>query len=418
MRTERQTTGVTSGRIPIESASALRKILRSYYHDLWAASNDSKRKVAWVTSVGPVELVRAFGFETYFPENHGALLGATRDAARYIPRAVSSGYSPDICAYLTADIGANLAQKTPLQEAYDIPGVPRPDILIYSTNQCRDVCDWWKYYGRKLNVPVLGIHPPNMLEEVESRHLVMVQEEHERLVSELSKISGRTLDRGYLKEVVTLSQSASILWRDILNLGQHLPSPHTFFDGVIHMAPIVVMRGTEEAINYYELLKAEMTGRVERGVAAVPGERLRIYWEGMPIWGALRELSTLFFDLKAAVVASTYCNTWAFDKLDPNNIEESMSRVYTELFINRTDDVKMRILKGLIKEFAIDGVVFHDCKTCPNNTNSRYGMPERLYEEIGIPTVVVGADVADIRLYSPDQVRTTLEGFVEQLSEV
>jgi benzoyl-CoA reductase/2-hydroxyglutaryl-CoA dehydratase subunit BcrC/BadD/HgdB len=407
----------SAGRIAIESAPDLRKLLAEYYLDLHEAQKDPKRKIAWVSSVGPVELLRAYGFEVYFPENHGALLGATRNSARYIPKAVAQGYSPDICSYLTADIGAHLSGKSPLQDAYGIEGVPRPDVLVYSTNQCRDVGDWWAYYAREYKVPLLGIHPPHLLDEIEDRHLQMVHGEHERVSQELQKISGRSLDQGYLKEIVELSRQASILWREILNLASNRPSPHTFFDAVIHMAPIVVLRGKQETIDYYNLLKAEMMARVEKKVGAVPKERLRIYWEGMPIWGALRELSTLFFDLNTAVVASTYCNTWAFDKLDPANIDESMARVYTELFINRTDSIKMEILRKLVDDFTIDGVVFHDCKTCPNNSNCRYGMPDRLLDEYGVANVTIGADVSDLRLYSPDQVRTTLEGFIEQLSE-
>lgn len=405
------------GRVAIESAAKLKSLLRDYFLDLHEAEKNPRRKIAWVSSVGPVELLRAYGFDVYFPENHGALLGATRNSARYIPNAVAQGYSPDICSYLTSDIGAFIAGKTPLQDAYGIPSIPKPDLLVYSTNQCRDVGDWWSYYASKFNVPIVGVHPPHMLDEIEDRHLQMVHGEHEKVAKELERISGRSLDQLELKEIIANSRQASILWREILNLAKHRPSPHTFFDVVIHMAPIVLLRGRQEAIDYYKVLKAEMQERVENDIAAVPGEKLRIYWEGMPIWGALRELSTLFFELETALVASTYCNTWAFDKLDPANPDESMARVYTELFINRTDKVKLDILLELVKEFEIDGVIFHDSKTCPNNSNCRYGMPERLLDEYGIANVTIGADLADLRLYSPDQVRTTLEGFVEQLSE-
>ena len=57
------------------------------------------KKTAWCTSVGPAELLRAFGFEVYFPENHGALMGATRTVIDYIPTAVKYGYSGHVCSY-------------------------------------------------------------------------------------------------------------------------------------------------------------------------------------------------------------------------------------------------------------------------------------------------------------------------------
>ncbi len=404
------------GRVPIQAARTLRGLLRNHFLNLDEAANDPERKVAWLTSVAPVELVRAMGYEVYFPENHGALLGATRTASSLIPHALSRGYSPEICSYLTSDIGSYIAGKTPLQDLYGIPHPPRPDLLVYSTNQCRDVCDWWSFYAREFDVPIVGIHPPHQPDTVTSDHIRAVEAEHAALVRLLEERTGKRLDRDYLKGIVDLSQQAAVLWRDVLNLGQHKPSPITFFDGAIHMAPIVLLRGTQEAVDYYKLLQEELVDRIRNGVAAVPGERLRLYWEGMPIWGALKELSTLFFEKQVAVVASTYCNSWIFDKLDPDNIDETLALVYTEIFINRSESAKTAMLEQFVRDFSIDGIVFHDCKTCPNNTNCRYGMPERLYELSNIPSVVIDGDVVDLRLFSVEQVRTALEGFIEQLS--
>ena len=113
------------GRIPIRAADSLRGLLRTHFLSLDEAASDPERKVAWVSSVAPVELVRAMGYEVYFPENHGALLGATRTASSLIPYALSRGYSPEICSYLTSDIGSHIAGKTPLQDLYGIPHPPR-----------------------------------------------------------------------------------------------------------------------------------------------------------------------------------------------------------------------------------------------------------------------------------------------------
>ena len=59
------------------------------------------------------------------------------------------------------------------------------------------------------------------------------------------------------------------------------------------MGPAVVARGTQEAVDYYRVLLAELEQRVKDGVAAIEGEKHRLYWEGMPIWGKLRPLSDL-----------------------------------------------------------------------------------------------------------------------------
>ncbi|MEM4650186.1 MAG: 2-hydroxyacyl-CoA dehydratase family protein, partial [Candidatus Bathyarchaeia archaeon] len=78
--------------------------------------------------------------------------------------------------------------------------------------------------------------------------------------------------------------------------------------------------------------------------AAVPDERVRIFWDGMPLWGRLRMLSELFKENKTAIVASTYCNSWIFDEFDEKEPLESTALAYTKIFINRSERVKLEIL--------------------------------------------------------------------------
>jgi benzoyl-CoA reductase/2-hydroxyglutaryl-CoA dehydratase subunit BcrC/BadD/HgdB len=239
----------------------------------------------------------------------------------------------------------------------------------------------------------------------------------EALVRPLEKISGRRFDIDRLRETVRLSRQCSDLWKEVLETATVRPSPLTFFDSTIHMAPAVVMRGTQTAIDYYRELLTELKTRIADRVAAVEGERHRLYWEGMPIWGRLRDLATLFLELRACVVASTYANSWIFTALDPDDPFQSMARAYTELFIVRSDEYKEKYLQQMIETFGVDGIVFHDSKTCPNNTNSRHGMPQRLLERLGIPSITIAGDLNDLRCYSDEQARTQIEAFVEQLGE-
>jgi benzoyl-CoA reductase/2-hydroxyglutaryl-CoA dehydratase subunit BcrC/BadD/HgdB len=185
----------------------------------------------------------------------------------------------------------------------------------------------------------------------------------------------------------------------------------------IHMGPAVVMRGTEEAVAYYKLLLAELQERVKNKVATVEGEKYRIYWDGMPIWGKLREHADFFGSLKASIVASTYCNSWIFEAFDPGDPFDSMARAYTELFIVRTDEMKERYITEMFNTFSCHGIIYHDSKTCPNNSNARYGMPQRLTEKTGIPHLIVQGDLSDLRLFSEEQAKTNIEAFIEGLEE-
>ena len=399
---------------PLASAARLKDIMSAHFAAVDRAAKERSAPVAWCTSVGPVELLRALGYEVFFPENHGAMLGASRLANETMGRAHALGYSPDICSYLTSDIGAYLLEKTPLAR-YGMSRAPRADVLLYNTNQCREVRDWFEFYGREWNVPVVGVTSFRELGEVEGHHVDAIVRQLEALVPTLESVAARRLGARDLEEAVARSKSCSELWRDCLATSAARPAALTFFDATIHMGPAVVLRGTREACDYYGLLRDELTERVRAGAGALPRERFRLYWEGMPVWGRLRDLATLFGELQASVVASTYCNSWVFEALDARDPLGSMARASLELFIARAEGPKQRYLERMIREFKVDGVVFHDSKTCPNNSNARFGMPQRLRASQRVPVLVLDGDLNDLRCFSDEQARTNIEGFVEQL---
>ncbi len=399
----------------IEATGQMKKLMGAYFMDLMV-EGASDKKVAWCTSVGPAELLLALGYNVYFPENHGAMLGATRMATDLIPLANARGFSPEICSYLTSDIGSFLKGESPFQKL-KLPGPPKADVLVFNTNQCRDVKDWFQFYAREWDVPCIGVHTPRAIGEVNEPIVDDVSRQIEALVEPLAKISGVQFDIDRLREVVRLSKECTELWKAVLETAANAPAPLTFFDGTVQMGPAVVLRGTQGAIDYYKVLLAELEQRVADGVAAIEGEKHRIYWEGMPIWGKLRDLATLFMELQTCVVASTYCNSWIFDDLDPDKPFEGMARAYCELFICSSEDRKEAYLAQMIEKFKIDGILYHDAKTCPNNSNSRYDMPRRLQEKTDKPFVIVNGDLNDLRLYSQEQTRTNIEALVEQLAE-
>ena len=402
----------------IAAISEMNRIMAEYFYELDDAAKTGAKKVAWCTSVGPAEILRAMGFLVYFPENHGAMLGATRMSTELIPYANARGYSPDICSYLTADVGAYIRGVTPLSKAYKgIEKVPKPDVLVYNTNQCRDVQDWFAWYAKELNTPLLGVHTHRGVKDVGKPHVESVAKQMEALIEPLSNISGKKFDMDELKRVVALSRECSDMWKKVLDTASAVPSPITFFDGTIHMGPAVVLRGTKQAVDYYKLLYAELSERIKNKESALENERFRLYWEGMPIWGRLRDHSELFTALNTNVLASTYCNSWIFSDFDAADPFTSMARAYTKLFIVRSDDAKEKYIKDMMKFFKIDGIIYHDAKTCPNNSNCRYGMPQRLEKETKIPSLTINGDLNDLRCVSDEQTRTNIEAFIEQLEE-
>ena len=94
-----------------------------------------------------------------------------------------------------------------------------------------------------------------------------------------------------------------------------------------------------------------------------------------------------------------------------------MAQAYTDLFIVRSDSFKEDYIKEKLAFYSIDGIIYHDAKTCPNNTNCRYGLSNRLDEETRVPSVIVHGDLNDLRCLSDEQTHTNIEAFIELLAE-
>ncbi|MFC1628059.1 2-dehydropantoate 2-reductase [Gemmatimonadota bacterium] len=403
-----------SGRVPLQTAPALKDLVRDYYLDVQRASDDPDRLIAWTSGMGPVEIVRAMGMTPYFPENHAALIGASRQASRYIPRALAEGFSQFASSAMTCDIGAMLAGDSPLVSVYGIAGPPPADVVIFSTNYGHGLIRWFDYYSGHFGVPALGLHPPTALGEVGKIEVDAAAGQMDRMIARLEGITGKELDIDRLAESVAHSAKAAGLWTEIVQLARNVPSPLTTFDLLVHMAPMVMMRGTPEAVEYYEILKAEIEDRVSNTLAAVPGERFRFYWEGPPVWGALMPLAKLFFDHQIALISSTYCSIWGLEGLDPENPIESMARAYTGIFTNRSDSWKSTWLTSQFEANAIDAVVYHEGRTSPEHSNVRYGLEVKLRRSTGLPSIVIESDAHDLRLFSIRQLQQQLLDFLER----
>jgi benzoyl-CoA reductase/2-hydroxyglutaryl-CoA dehydratase subunit BcrC/BadD/HgdB len=314
---------------------------------------------------------------------------------------------------MTSDIGAFLAGESPLGPVYGIQGPPAPEALVYNTAYAETLRPWFEFYGRHYGAPVHGLHPFTGVGELDQLDVDIAVQQLDRLAGELEVRFETKLDFDRLAEVVGYSQKAASLWAGIVDLARSTPSPLTYFDMLVHLAPMVLMRGTPAAVEYYSILLAELEQRVANGTVAVPGERFRFYWEGPPIWCALRPLATLFLEHQVAVVASNYIHLFALDGLEPDNPIESMAREYTGIYPNRSSDHKQDFLRGEVERFGVDGIIYHDGRTARKHSSVRDGLGQRLHEANGLPYMVVEADTHDLRLFSLDSLDRKVVEFIE-----
>ena len=369
------------------------------------------RPLAWVTSGAPVEILVGMGVATVYPENYGALLGAQRAAVPLAQVAEEQGFSPDLCSYARCHVGSVLDPKNAPQG-----GLPKPDLLVASNNICGTVIKWYQALAQQLNVPFFLLDAPYQHEPGLPDHAEQyVAAQLEDLIAWVTKHTGRKLNQRKFDEALQLSNEAVTLWREIRELCQARPSPLNAPDLFLTMAPIVVLRGSKDAVTFYRKLKAEVEERVSRGEGAIVEERYRLLWDNIAIWYRLFRLFSLFTDAGACFVVDTYTNAWSVS-VDTDDPILGLARTYSTVYINQSLQARVDLMAGLVERFGVDGMVFHSNRSCKPYSLGQYEVLEEIGRRTGVPGLILEADMCDTRLYADEPIKNRIQAFLDMLA--
>jgi bcr-type benzoyl-CoA reductase subunit B len=392
---------------PLQCAGRLREIMtRHYFLSRFA---QGARPVAWVTSGAPVEMLRPFDFYTVYPENHGALCGAQKAGPELCALAEDRGYHQDLCSYARIDLGVCFSGKTPVGR------LPRPDLLFASNNICQTVMYWYKVLAHHWKIPFIVFDTPYNFGDIKTADIAYMVRQFEEMIPLLERISGKPFREEKFQSLIRIAKETSLTWGEVLATMKTHPAPMTIFDAFVHLAPVVSLRGLPVALDYYRLLLSELRERVDKGIGALTHERKRLMWDNIAIWYKVRDFSNLFAERGMNFVTATYTNAWAetTPHLDEGKPFESMARAYSLVILNNNLNHRLSLMERLIKEFKVDGLVIHSARSCKPYSVGQYDLKRLLLERLGVPSVVIEADIADSRAYSEEQAMTRLEAFFE-----
>jgi benzoyl-CoA reductase/2-hydroxyglutaryl-CoA dehydratase subunit BcrC/BadD/HgdB len=390
----------------------MKEIMTVYYMEAKSARVGS-RKVAWITSGGPVEPLIAMDVIPVYPENHGAMIGASKMGVGLCETAESMGYSTDLCSYARSDIACATVNGGP------IGGLPRPDMLVCCNNICATVLKWYDVPARYFDVPLFILDTPFCHVGFAQEAKRYVRKQLDEYINFLEKVCGKKMDHDRMKEVGKLSLEGQRLWQAVLDTTANRPAPMSAFDAFYHLALIVTLRGTPVVVEYYTQLLAKMKDRVAKGVGAVPNEKYRRLWDNIPIWPRTRWRSQKFAAHDACLVADTYTSAWCgtIKYIDENNFFDSMAEAYTRIYLNIGVDEMARVVIGMVDKYRVDGIVMHSNRSCKPYSLGQYDIQRIVEKERGIPSLMIEADMVDERSFSESQVATRIDAFMEVIKQ-
>ena len=391
---------------PIKSTRAYRRLMTAYYfmvkHPKWFG-----KKVAWITSGGPVEPLYAMGVLPFYPENYGAMCGASRMSVSLCEAAEQKGYSSDLCSYALTDLGSSFTGKGPLGL------LPKPDFLVCSNNICGTVIKWYEIQARAFNVPVFFLDTPFIHDHIHEHAVQYVEKQMGGYIAFLEQQTRRPFSEKRFQQVCSRSFEAITLWKEILELSRQRPAPFAAFDAFIHMAPIVTLRGTLWAARYYRKLKRELDERVRSGVGTFAREEIRLIWDNIPIWFDIRNLSKMLSSRGAVLVADTYTSAWSMDQIDSTQPLNALARAYATIHLNRGLEYKIQKITNLVENYGAHGLIMHSNRSCKPYSLGQYDLKRAVSQATGKPALIIEADHTDSRSYAPAQVEKQIQLFLD-----
>lgn len=412
MTEEKKTIDPEKEKRKIKCVKKMKDIMTTYYIAA-KTTEQSGKKIAWITSGGPVEPLIAMDVIPVYPENHGAMIGASKMGVDLCEKAEEMGYASDLCSYARADIACATVDGGP------IGGLPRPDMLVCCNNICGTVLKWYEVQARYFDVPLFILDTPVCHTGFSDEARQYVRRQCDEYIAFLEEHCQKKFDHDRLAEVGRLSVEGQRLWQAVLDTTRHKPSPMSAFDAFFHLALIVTLRGTQTVVDYYTELLKEMDERVAQGICAVPGEKIRLLWDNLPVWYRTRWLSDKFAAHGACLVADTYTSGWcsSLQYMDENDFLNSMAEGYSRICLNLGVDQMADRIVSLVDSYDADGLVIHSNRSCKPYSLGQYDIQKIVQAGRGIPSLVIEADMNDSRNFSESQIETRIDAFMEILKD-
>ena len=373
------------------------------------------------------ELLHSFDVLPVLPEIN-ALQSAMRGKSRdYISIAEKEGHSEDVCTYVKCDVGMLKSGNVgPTGER-----LPRPDLLLLSYTGCFTFMKWFEILAEEYGAPTAMLHVPYQGDGVitDAMRKYVVDQLRHKVIPALEEISGKAYDEDRLKQLLAQSAKAEDDLVHVLESAKNTPSPiDAYFGGVYYIGPIfTAFRGTQDAVDYYAALRAEVDERVRLGKGPVTPdgeiseERYRIVVEGPPNWTSFRQFWQMFADEGAVVVASSYTKVGGvYDngfRHDPDRPLESLAEYCMGCYTNLNLPSRVDMLARYVRDYEADGFLVNSVKSCNSFSAGQLMIMREVERRTGRPGGFVESDLVDPRYFSASNIKNRLESYFQMIEQ-
>lgn len=396
----------------LETTKLIGPMVDKHWEDLRLAKSRGQQNV-WVAGTFYL-LTSSQDIPTHFMAGFASYAAGRRVGHIYFKAAEEDYQLQDSCSYHRCHMGMlGLIRKgLPLPEN---TWIPLPDFTILS-RICKEQAHYLESLDRQFGVPMIALDVPRPYssEHIE-RNVPYVEEQlREVAIPSIEKLTGKPYNMDKLKEALVLLKKTALVRNDCIDLMKNVPAPGTIFDMCVSLAPIMYLAGKPGTLEYHESLKAELEDRVAKGIAAIPGEKYRLYWDHIMMWGWLGQLSRKLASYRANIVAARYpygMHEHA-ERIDPDRPLWSIADQWAG-GVYDLPEMALPVISKWTEEYRLDGLLMLSSPTCRLFNGGQLDIVDEINRKYGVPGIIFEGDMVDPHFYSEAQLDTRLQALFE-----
>jgi len=426
--TEITTPKVAAPEVVKDDSMLKQKDMMAGHYDRITSAHETGRKICSTFVPGNLnELIMCFDLVNNLPEINAIQAGLRKKSGAFVMEAEKLGHSEDVCTYVKSDIGmmakGNIAPNG--------KPFPDPDVLLLSYSGCFTFMKWFELLREQYKCETIMLHTPYEGDGKITKNMreYMVKQLKEVVIPKLEQVSGVKFDIDRLREYMKRSADAEQDLVYVLQSAKHKPSPiDAYFGGIYYIGPIFgAFRGTQDAIDYYKMLRAEVDERIKSGRGPVTPdgdmgeEKYRLVTEGPPNYTSFRDFWKMFYEEGAVVVASSYTKVGGvYDfgfRHDAENPLESLADYCLGVYTNRNLPQRVEMLANYIEEYEADGLLINSIKSCNSFSAGQLLIMREVEKRTGKPGGFIESDLVDPRYFSPANIKNRLESYFQMIDQ-
>ena len=398
---------------------------RNVYEDLgrvlgpnWLKLANAKqegKKVVWIPFNFSPEILHAMDILPLTVEMLSSVLMLLEEGiTSYIDLSVEHGFPETMCSTQKGAIG--------LLEAGIID---KPDLIVNgAAGFCGPNAKGYEYMAHKFDIPIIFIDDPYYHDQRAYDYYVRG---FKRIVKGLEEMTGNKVDEDRLREVCELSNQATELYMEIAELKRNVPNPVPNAYNSGHTATRLMLAGTQDAVDFYQMMLAVCKERLKNGEHVKPEERIRLYVM----------YTGLYFDM--------FFQTWLEEEMGVTYLMDILQAFDSNPFIDTSSTDTMirdlaiaslnmpmaRQLKGswngaagwledtlyYAENYKADCMLFTGHIACKQAWGAYRLVADEVKNQLGIPSVRLEADGWDSRITPMPIIKEKLSDFFDMVLE-